>query len=125
MDAIFLAVIAGILALAFAAFLVSYVLKQDQGSERMREISGAIKEGALAFLGREYQILSVFVVVVAIALGVIPHLGWWVSLSFIFGAVCSGLAGFIGMNMAIRSNARTAAAAQTSLNQGLRLASAL
>ena len=121
MDAIFLAVIAGILALAFAAFLVSYVLKQDQGSERMREISGAIKEGALAFLGREYQILAVFVAVVAIALGVIPHLGWWVSLSFIFGAVCSGLAGFIGMNMAIRSNARTAAAAQTSLNQGLRV----
>jgi len=121
MDAIFLAVIAGILALAFAAFLVSYVLKQDQGSERMRELSGAIKEGALAFLGREYQILAVFVVVVAIALGLIPNLGWWVSLSFIFGAVCSGLAGFIGMNMAIRSNARTAAAAQTSLNQGLRV----
>jgi len=121
MDAVFLAVIAGILAFAFAAFLVSYVLRQDQGSERMREISGAIKEGALAFLRREYQILAVFVVVVAIALGLIPNLGWWVSLSFVFGAICSGLAGFIGMNMAIRSNARTAAAAQTSLNQGLRV----
>ncbi|MFQ5924676.1 MAG: sodium-translocating pyrophosphatase [Dehalococcoidia bacterium] len=121
MDPIFIAVIAGSLGLAFAAFLVLYVLRQDQGSERMREISAAIKEGAMAFLRREYQILAIFVAVVAIALGLIPHLGWWVAFSFVFGAVCSGVAGFIGMNMAIRSNSRTAAAAEKSLNQGLRV----
>jgi len=121
MDPIFVAVIAGSLGLAFAAFLVLYVLRQDQGSERMREISAAIKEGAMAFLRREYQILAIFVVVIAIALGFIPHLGWWVAFSFVFGAVSSGLAGFIGMNMAIRSNSRTAAAAEKSLNQGLRV----
>ena len=107
--------------LAFALFLTLYVLRQDQGAERLREISAAIKEGAMAFLRREYQILAIFVVVVAIALGFIPHLGGWVALSFVFGAGCSAVAGFIGMNMAVRSNARTAAAAAKSLNQGLRV----
>jgi K(+)-stimulated pyrophosphate-energized sodium pump len=101
--------------------MARYVLKQGQGSEKIREIAEAIKEGALAFLGREYRILAIFVVVVAIILGAIPMLGWWVTLAFVFGAVCSGLAGFIGMNMAIRSNSRTAASAQKSLNDGLKV----
>ncbi len=118
---IYVAVIAGVLALAFALFAVFYVLRQEEGSERMREISAAIKEGALAFLHREYEILAIFVVVVAIILAVIPHLGGWVALAFVFGAICSMGAGYAGMNMAIRSNARTAAAAQKSLNQGLRV----
>jgi len=118
---IIIAVICGVLGLALAGFMARYVLKQDQGSEKIREISEAIKEGALAFLGREYRILVIFVVVVGIILGVIPMLGWWVTVSFVFGAICSGLAGFIGMNMAIRSNSRTAASAQKSLNDGLRV----
>jgi len=120
-DPIVVAVICGVLGLALAGFMARYVLKQDQGSEKIREISTAIKEGALAFLGREYRILAIFVVVVGIILGVIPVLGWWVTVSFVFGAVCSGLAGFIGMNMAIRANSRTAASAQKSLNDGLRV----
>jgi len=118
---ILIAVIAGVLGLALAGFMACYVLRQGQGSERIREISAAIKEGALAFLGREYKILAVFVVVVASILGVVPSLGWLVSVAFIFGAVCSGLAGYIGMNIAIRANGRTAAAAQESLSQGLRV----
>ncbi|HEX73821.1 MAG TPA: sodium-translocating pyrophosphatase [Dehalococcoidia bacterium] len=118
---IVIAVIASILGLGVAGFMASYVLRQEQGSGRIREISAAIKEGALAFLGREYRILAIFVVVVGIILGVVPNLGWWVALSFVFGAICSGLAGYIGMNMAIRANGRTAAAAQKSLNQGLRV----
>ena len=121
MNPILIAVIAGVLGLALAGFMACYVLRQGQGSERIREISAAIKEGALAFLGREYKILAVFVVVVAIILGVVPSLGWLVSVAFIFGAVCSGLAGYIGMNIAIRANGRTAAAAQESLSQGLRV----
>jgi K(+)-stimulated pyrophosphate-energized sodium pump len=121
MDYMFIAVISGILALIFALFLVFSVLRGDEGSEKMREISAAIQEGATAFLGREYRILAVFVVVVGIVLGFIPGLGWLVSLSFVFGAVCSALAGYIGMNIAVRSNARTAAAAQKSLNDGLRV----
>ena len=121
MNPILIAVIAGVLGLALAGFMACYVLRQGQGSERIREISAAIKEGALAFLGREYKILAVFVVVVASILGVVPSLGWLVSVAFIFGAVCSGLAGYIGMNIAIRANGRTAAAAQKSLSQGLRV----
>ena len=116
-----IAVICGVLGLIVAAFLAYYVLKQPQGSEKVRQISAAIKEGALTFLGREYRILAIFVVAVVVVLGVVPDLGWFVSIAFVFGAICSGLAGFIGMSIAIRVNSRTAAAAQQSLNQGLRV----
>jgi len=118
---IVIAAVCGGLALVIAAIMAAYVLRQDQGSERVREISQAIKEGALAFLGKEYSILAGFVVVVAIVLGLVPNLGWLVAAAFVFGAVCSGLAGYIGMSIAIRANRRTAAAAQKSLNQGLRV----
>ena len=121
MNSILIAILSGVLGIVVAAFLAYYVLKQPQGSKKVIEISSAIKEGALAFLGREYRILAIFVVIVAIILGVVPDLGWFVALAFVFGAVCSGLAGFIGMSIAIRSNSRTAAAAQQSLNQGLRV----
>jgi len=118
---ILIAAICGVLGLVVAAFMAVYVLRQDQGSARIREISEAIKEGAVAFLGREYRILAAFVVVVAVILGVVPNLGWLVSTAFVFGAVCSGLAGYIGMHIAVRANCRTAAAVQQSLNHGLRV----
>ena len=121
MDPVWIAVISGIVGLGFAGVLALYVLRQDEGIDRIREISAAIKEGALAFLYREYRILGIFVIVIAIVLGVVPSLGWWVSLAFVFGALCSAGAGYAGMNMAIRANGRTAAAAQKSLNEGLRV----
>ncbi len=121
MDPIYFAVIAGVLGLIAAASFAAYVLRQDEGSERMREISAAIKEGAMAFLKREYQILAIFIVILAIALAFIKGLGGWVSFAFVFGAISSGLAGFVGMNIAVRANCRTAAAAEKSLNQGLRV----
>ena len=121
MDPVWIAAISGILGLVTAVFLAFYVLKQDEGSERVREISSAIKEGALAFLTREYQILGIFVIVIVIVLGVVPSLGWWVSLAFAFGAICSAAAGYAGMNIAIRANGRTASAAQKSLNEGLKV----
>ncbi|MDD4924686.1 MAG: sodium-translocating pyrophosphatase, partial [Dehalococcoidales bacterium] len=121
MSLIFVSILAGVLGLAVAGLFARYVLKQPQGNKQVQEISAAIKEGALAFLGREYRILAIFVVVVAVILGVVPALGWSVAFSFVFGAVCSGLAGFVGMSIAIRANSRTAAAAQQSLNHGLRV----
>jgi len=121
LDPILIAVLSGVLGLAVAGFMAQYVLKQDQGSAKIREISAAIKEGALAFLGREYRVLAIFVFAVAIILGLVPVLGWLVSLAFVFGAICSGLAGFAGMSIAIRANSRTAAAVQKSLNHGLRV----
>lgn len=122
MDPIYYAVIAGVLGLIAAASMAAYVMRQSEGSERMREISKAIKEGAMAFLSREYRILVIFIVVIAIALAFIPNLGGWVAFAFVFGSISSGLAGFVGMNIAIRANNRTASAAEASLNQGLRVA---
>ena len=121
MNSILIAVLSGVLGLVVAAFLAYYVLKQPQGSEKVRQISAAIKEGALTFLGREYRVLAVFVVAVTIILGIVPDLGWFVSIAFAFGAICSGLAGFVGMSIAIRANSRTATATQKSLNHGLRV----
>jgi K(+)-stimulated pyrophosphate-energized sodium pump len=122
MNPIVIAIIVGVVGLLFAGFLAFNVLRKSEGSERIREISEAIKEGATAFLTREYRILAVFAIIVAVVLGLIPGLGWWVSLAFLFGAICSAGAGFIGMNIAVRANCRTATAAQTSLNEGLKVA---
>jgi K(+)-stimulated pyrophosphate-energized sodium pump len=127
MDLMWVAVIAGVLGLAFAVFLIRYILSRDEGTERIREISAAIKEGAIAFLSREYRILAIFMIAVALILGVLfgVQSGWAqglrVAFALAFGAVCSAAAGYIGMNMAIRSNGRTAAAAEKSLNEGLRV----
>ena len=107
---IWVSLIVGIAGFLFVGYLVSSVLRYPEGIERVREISGAIKEGALASLHREYRVLILFVVIVAIVLAVIPYLGWKVSIAFIFGALCSMGAGYLGMNIAIRSNSRTATA---------------
>jgi K(+)-stimulated pyrophosphate-energized sodium pump len=121
MDLVWICVIAGFVGAAVVAYFVRYVLKHDQGSERIREISAAIKEGGLAFIHREYLTLGIVVAIIAITLAVVPDLGWRVSVAFIFGAICSMGAGYAGMNMALRANGRTCAAAQQSLNQGLKV----
>jgi len=121
MDLVWICIIAGLVAAGIVAFFVRYVLRQDQGSEKIKEISAAIKEGGLAFIHREYRTLVIVVVIIAIILAVIPSLGWRLSIAFVFGAICSMGAGYAGMNMALRSNGRTCAAAQKGLNQGLRV----
>ncbi len=121
MDLVWICIIAGLVAAGVVAFFVRYVLRQDQGSERLKEISAAIKEGGLAFIHREYRTLAIVVVIIAIVLAVIPSLGWRLSVAFVFGALCSMGAGYAGMNMALRANGRTCAAAQKGLNQGLRV----
>jgi K(+)-stimulated pyrophosphate-energized sodium pump len=121
MDLVWICIITGLVAAGVVAFFVRYVLRQDQGSEKLKEISAAIKEGGLAFIHREYRTLAIVVGIIAIALAVIPGLGWRLSVAFVFGAICSMGAGYAGMNMALRSNGRTCAAAQKGLNQGLRV----
>ena len=121
MDLVWICVICGILGGCLVGYFVRYVLRQDEGSGLVKQASDAIKEGALAFLSREYRTLSIFVVVVTIILAFVPVLGWRVAVAFIFGSLCSMGAGYAGMNMAIRSNSRTTVAAQKSLNQGLRV----
>lgn len=122
MDLAWICVLVGLIGIATVAYFVRFVLRQDVGSPRMKEISDAIKEGGLAFIHREYRTLGIVVVVVAILLAVVPALGWKMAVAFVFGALCSMGAGYAGMNMALRSNARTCAAAQRSLNRGLQVA---
>ncbi len=110
---------AGVLALLFVAYLVHYVLSKPQGNDAMVRISRLIQEGALAFLKREYRYVSIFVIIVAALmaiLGVVRDdlgLGWRTSVAFAAGALVSSMAGFLGMYIATRSNARTAAAAES------------
>ncbi len=121
MDLIWISVLCGILGFATVAYFVRYLLRQSPGDERIKEISSAIQEGALAFIHREYRTEIIVIVIISIILGLIPALGWKTSIAFLFGAICSMGAGYAGMNMAIRSNGRTTAAAEKSLNQGLRV----
>ena len=129
MESIIVALAAGVIALAFAAFMAVRVIRSDQGNERMREIGDAIRTGASAFLRREYMSLLPFVVVVAVVLGVLDYTVFThnlgvpaTAISYLAGTICSGLAGFIGMNVAVRANIRTAAAAMRGLNPALRVA---
>ena len=122
MDLVWICVIVGLIGVAVVAYFVRYVLRQDEGSERLKEISSAIREGGLAFIHREYRTLAIVVAILAIILAVVPALGWRVAVAFVFGAICSMGAGYAGMNMALRSNGRTCAASQKGLNQGLKVA---
>lgn len=115
---------AGLLALVYSYWKSSWINKQDQGNARMQEIGGAVREGAMAFLSREYKVLSIFVIAVAIALYLarVSSGTELVAVSFVVGAFCSGLAGYIGMRVATASNNRTTHAAETSLNSALKVA---
>lgn len=122
---IYLVLAVGIIALAFTALKSSWVNKQDEGNERMKNIASSISRGAMAFLKAEYKVLSIFVVVVAIILAISADpatSSWMVSIAFVVGAICSALAGFIGMKVATKANVRTTQAARTSLGKGLEVA---
>lgn len=114
-------VAAAVLAVVVAGGLAQRVLSQNPGSERMQEISGAIQEGAMAYLSRQYKTIAVVGVIIAVLLALTP-LGWQTALAFVIGAVFSGLCGFIGMGVATRANARVAQACSESLGKGLDLA---
>ncbi len=117
---------AAVLALLFAYFRAAAVAKADAGDDRMKEIALAIREGAMAFLAREYKVLAIVVVAVAILLAIsnagMADSHWLIAVAFVVGACCSGLAGYIGMKVATNANVRTAAAARTSLNAALGIA---
>ncbi|MAE71685.1 MAG: sodium-translocating pyrophosphatase [Gemmatimonadetes bacterium] len=118
--------IAGVLALLYAYARSASIAKKDGGNETMLEISGHIKEGAMAFLGREYKVLSIFVIAVTVLL-VLAYSGSaqshaLVGLSFVCGATCSALAGFFGMRVATTANVRTTNAAQKGLAGALEIA---
>ena len=110
----------GIFGLLFAGFLARNILRKDQGSEKMREISDAIHEGAMAFLLREYKVVGYFGIIVAALL--YYFINWQTALAFAVGAICSATAGYIGMKIATKANVRTTQAAQDGLSAALRIA---
>jgi len=142
MESILLAIAAGAVGLVAAGLLAMRVLKQPQGNDEVRAIGDLIQEGSSAFLRKEYSILAVFVVVIFVILavfidynildndkiaslsegGAMTSEGPWTAIAYIFGAIGSALAGFVGMSIAVRGNTRTATAAQTGLNKALQVA---
>ena len=125
-NVILIPLVLAVVGLVYMFIRASWVKKQSPGSERMQEISKAIKEGALAFLNAEYRLLLVFVIIASAALfGIsvmVPTTSWMIVPAFIIGAIFSALAGNIGMRIATDANARTAEAAKTSLPKALQVA---
>jgi K(+)-stimulated pyrophosphate-energized sodium pump len=120
---IYLVPVSGLIGLMYTLVKFNWVSKQDAGTDRMKEISNYIAEGAMAFLKAEWKILGYFVVMVAILLALMastnPHSHWSIAIAFIVGTVFSATAGYIGMKVATKANVRTAQAARTSLSKAL------
>ena len=114
------AIVCGGLAIAYGAWSVKWILAQPTGSDRMVEISNAVQEGASAYLNRQYTTIGMVGVVLFIVLGV--FIDWASAVGFLIGAVLSGAAGYIGMNISVRSNVRTAEAAKQGINPALQIA---
>lgn len=125
MDLFLLVPIFGIIALLYTFIQSTWVNKQSAGNDRMKEISGHIADGAMAFLKAEYKIMMYFVVIVAILLALMgasnANSHWTIGVAFVIGAVLSALAGYIGMKIATKANVRTAEAARTSLSKALKV----
>src|SRR5438034_980425 len=120
MTALWVIVACGLLAIGYAVWATRSVLAADPGSGKMQEIAAAVREGAQAYLRRQYTTIGIVGIVIFLIVGWL--LGWLVAIGFLIGAVLSGAAGFIGMNVSVRANVRTAQAAIGSLAGGLELA---
>jgi K(+)-stimulated pyrophosphate-energized sodium pump len=109
-------------AVAYGLYLTWWLLQQPAGNERMQEIARAVQEGAAAYLRKQYTTIAVVAIVPFVLLGVYHKLGWGTAFGFLVGAILSAAAGFIGMNVAVRSNVRTAEAARSGLKPALNVA---
>src|ERR1700674_4527647 len=120
MIALWIIVLCGALGIGYAVWATQSVLAADAGSQKMQEISAAVREGAQAYLKRQYTTIGIVGIVIFLIVGY--FLGWLVAVGFAIGAILSGLTGFIGMNVSVRANVRTAQAAIGSLAGGPELA---
>src|ERR1700761_1524917 len=120
--AVLFALLCSVAAIAYGLYLTWWLLQQPAGTERMQEIARAVQEGAAAYLRRQYTTIAVVAIVPFLLLGFYDKLGWGTAVGFLIGALLSSAAGFIGMNVAVRSNVRTAEAARHGLPQALNVA---
>jgi len=111
-----------ILAILYGVWQIGRILRLPDGNERMREIASAVREGAIAYLKRQYTTIAIVGVILFLVIGLTPALGWTTAFGFLIGALLSGACGIIGMNISVRANVRTAEAARVGLNEALQVA---
>ena len=115
-----IAIIISLVALAYAGYLSLKVLKIEPGTEKMQEIADAIREGAMAYMARQYKTISIFAVIITVILAFLFE--WPIAAGFLFGAILSGVSGYIGMSISVRANVRTAQSAKKGIKQALKAA---